>query len=119
MISAKARSDPARVSDQLRDKLKHNAVMMQIPIGLEANHAGVIDLVTMKACYFDGENGEHLREEPIPAELLPEAEARREQMLDAVSMHSEELTEAILEENVSEEVIQRAVREATTGESFA
>src|SRR5438093_4485614 len=49
-------ASPARVTQQLRDKLRHNAVMMQIPIGLEADHAGVVDLVTMKAIHFDGES---------------------------------------------------------------
>jgi elongation factor G len=105
-------ANPARVSEQLREKLGHNAVMMQIPIGLEANHQGVVDLVEMKAYYFDGENGEKVRVEEIPAELLPEAEARREAMLDAVSMHDEALMEAILEETVTPEMVRRAVRNA-------
>jgi len=106
-------ANPMRVTQQLRDKLKHNAVMMQIPIGLEADHQGVVDLVSMKAVYFDGENGEIIREEEIPAELLHEAEARREQMLDAVSMFSDELTEAMLEEAVTDDLIHQAVRKAT------
>jgi len=105
-------ANPARVADQLRDKLKHNSVMMQIPIGLEAEHEGVIDLVTMKAFYFDGEHGEQIREEDIPAELLPEAEARREAMLDAVSMNDEALMEAMLEDKVTPELINNAVRDA-------
>jgi elongation factor G len=106
-------ANPMRVTSQLREKLKHNAVLMQIPIGLEADHQGMIDLVEMKAYTFDGENGEKIRREEIPAALRPEAEARREAMLDGVSMFSEELTEAILEENVSEEIIHAAVRKAT------
>ncbi len=106
-------ANPMRVTEQLREKLKHNAVMMQIPIGLEAKHEGVVDLVKMKAIYFDGESGETLREEEIPAGLLPEAQARRELMLDAVSMFSDELMEAMLEERVTEELIHHAVRRAT------
>ena len=51
-------ANPARVTDQLREKLKHNAVMMQIPIGLEDKLEGVVDLVTMRAFRFEGENGE-------------------------------------------------------------
>ncbi|RKZ12875.1 elongation factor G, partial [bacterium] len=93
-----------------RDKLSHNAVMMQIPIGLEADHRGVIDLVEMKALIFEGENGEKISIEEIPADLLAEAEARREVMLDAVSMFSEELMEAMLDENVTTELIHEAVR---------
>ena len=106
-------ANPFKVVDQLREKLKLNAVMMQLPIGLEAEHQGVLDLVTMKAVYFDGDNGEHVREEEIPAQLLDEANAARENMLDAVSMFSDELTEAILEGKVTEELIHAAVRKGT------
>ena len=106
-------ASPQRVVQQLREKLKHNAVLMQIPIGLESAHRGVIDLVAMQASYFDGENGEQIRHEAIPAELQREAEAARETMLDAVSLHSDELTEAILEEQVTEPLIHEAVRRGT------
>jgi len=103
-------ANPARVTDQLREKLRHNAVMMQIPIGLEADHEGVVDLVTMKACRFEGEHGEKLVWGDIPAALQMEAEARREEMLDAASMFSDELMGAMLEESVTEELIHQAVR---------
>jgi elongation factor G len=62
-------ANPARVIEQLKTKLGHNAVAMQIPIGLEAAHEGVVDLTTMKALYFDGPNGESVREEEIPEQL--------------------------------------------------
>ncbi|NRA09102.1 MAG: elongation factor G [Myxococcales bacterium] len=103
-------ANPQRVTTQLCEKLKHNAVLMQLPIGLEADHQGVVDLVTMKALYFDGPNGEEIREEEIPEGMRSEAEAARETMLDAVSLYSDELTEAILEERVSEDLIHEAVR---------
>jgi elongation factor G len=103
-------ANPRRVVEGLREKLKLNAVLMQIPIGLEANFAGMVDLVTMKALRFEGDNGEHIIEEEIPAELRAEAETAREQMLDAVSMFSDELTEAVLEERVTEPLIRDAVR---------
>src|SRR6185295_18437141 len=90
-----------------------NAVMMQIPIGLESDHQGVVDLVTMKALYFDGDNGEKIRIEEIPDALRPTAEAKREEMLDAISLFSDELTEAILEGKVTEELIHAAVRKGT------
>ena len=106
-------ANPQRVVEQLRDKLGHNAVAMQLPIGLEAGHRGVIDLVTMKACTFEGRSGEIVREGEIPEELRHEAEAAREKMLDAVSMFSDELTEAILEERVTEDLIHDAVRRGT------
>ena len=106
-------ANPQKVTEQLRDKLKHNAVMMQIPIGLENDFEGVVDLVRMKAIYFEGERGEHVVEKEIPEHLADEAEAARETMLDAVSMFSDELMEAILEENVSEELIHDAIRKGT------
>ncbi len=103
-------ANPARVTEQLRDKLKLNAVMMQIPIGLEDELEGLVDLVTMKAFRFAGENGEKIVEGEIPSSLMLEAEARREVMLDAVSMFSDELMEAILENAVTEDMINAAVR---------
>ncbi len=103
-------ANPARVSDQLREKLKHNSVMMQIPIGLEENLEGVVDLVKMKAFRFEGENGENIVESEIPENLQFEADNRREVMLDAVSMFSDDLMEAMLEETVTDELIHDAVR---------
>ncbi len=106
-------ASPYRVAAQLREKLKHNAVLMQIPIGLEAAFEGVIDLASMKAIYFDGDNGENIRIEEIPEALRGEAETKRHEMLDAVSMFSDELMEAVLEEKVTEEQIHEAVRRGT------
>jgi len=106
-------ANPYRVKNQLVEKLDHNAVLMQVPIGLEDKHQGVIDLVKMKAVYFDGPSGEDIREEEIPAELLDEAKEKHEEMLDAVSMYSDELMEAMLEGEVTEDMIYKAVREGT------
>jgi elongation factor G len=106
-------ANPYKVRDQLEEKLRHNAVLMQIPIGLEDKLQGVIDLVTMKALYFDGNDGEIVRIENIPADLLAEAEAKREEMLDAVSMFSDELVEAILENRVTDKLIYEAARKGT------
>jgi elongation factor G len=106
-------ANPYRVARQVRDKLDLNAVLMQIPIGLEGDLKGIVDLVTMKALYFEGANGEVIKEAEIPAELHEEAEAKREELLDAASMFSEELMEAILEGTPTEEMIRRAVRAGT------
>ena len=106
-------ANPYRVTQQVRDKLDLNAVLLQIPIGLEGDLKGVVDLVTMKALYFDGANGETIKEAEIPAELQEEAEAKREELLDAASMFSEELMEAILEGTPTEEMIRKAIRTGT------
>lgn len=109
-------ANPYKVKQQLIDKLNLNAVLMQIPIGLEDRLQGVVDLVEMKAIYFDaGPNQDQAREAEIPEELMAEAQAKREEMLDAVSMVSDELMEAMLEENVTPEIIKRAVRKGTIG----
>ena len=106
-------ANPDRVIKQLGDRLGHNAVALQIPIGLEADHNGVVDLVAMKAIYFDGENGEILRTEDIPENIMELASKKREELIDAASMFSDELTEAALEESVTEDILIRALRKAT------
>ncbi len=106
-------ANPNRVVEGLREKLKHNAVLMQLPIGLEADFKGVIDLVSMSAFYFEGDNGEHLVEKEIPEGLRDEAEMARETMLDAVSMFSDELMEAILDDKVNDDLIHAATRAGT------
>jgi elongation factor G len=106
-------ANPERVVSQLREKLNHNAVMLQIPIGLEADLVGVVDLIEMKALYFDGANGEDIRVEEIPANLAADAAKKREEMLDAVSMFSDELMEAMLEGAPTVEQVREAVRRGT------
>ena len=106
-------ANPFRVAAQLREKLKHNAIMMQIPIGLEGDHEGIIDLIEMKAHYFDGPNGDMRRVEEIPEPLRKQAEEKRGEMLDAVSMYSDELMEAVLEDKVTPELIHAAIRKGT------
>jgi elongation factor G len=104
-------ANPVKVAGQLKTKLGHNSVMMQLPIGLEDKHEGVIDLVAMKAYYFEGENGEHVVVKEIPQNLLDAALEAREELIDAASLFSEELTDAVLEESdISEEMIKKAVR---------
>ena len=109
-------ANPYKVKDQLIEKLGLNAVLMQIPIGLEDRLQGVVDLVEMKAYYFDaGADGLQERVEEIPEELMAEAKAKREELLDAASMFSDELMEAILEDSVTPELIKAAVRKGTIG----
>lgn len=106
-------ANPFRVKDQLREKLGHNAVMVQIPIGLEEKLEGVVDLVTMKAIYFEGKDGNIIREDNIPANLEEQAKKYREIMLDALSMYSDELAEAYLEGTETVEQIRKAIRIGT------
>ena len=103
-------ANPERVTAALCDKLNHNAVLLQLPIGLEVDFQGVVDLIEMKALYFRGESGETVEEGPIPAELQEQAEAARVKLLDAASMFSDELLEAALEDAATPEMIRAAIR---------
>jgi len=106
-------ADPFRVIDQLREKLGHNAVPMQIPMGVESAIEGIIDLVKMKAYYFDGEKGDDIREEEIPAKYADRAKEIRGVMMDKISMVSDEITELMLEEKeVPQDLIYKVVRKA-------
>ena len=112
-------ANPERVTQQLRDKLELNAHMMQLPIGLENDLAGVVDLVTMKAFYYEGENGEVIRIAEIPEAMLDVAQARREALLEEVSMFSDELMEIMVEEGeIDTQLICDAVRKGTLALQF-
>jgi elongation factor G len=112
-------ANPESVTKQVREKLGADAVLMQIPVGREDEFNGVVDLITMKAFYFDGSNGEKIRTEEIPAELKDEAAAARTHMLESLSMYSDELMELLLgEEEVPEKLIHKIVREATINQGF-
>ena len=107
-------ADPMRVVNEIETKLGQAGVPLQIPIGLEGYHQGVVDLVTMKAIYFDGDNGEHIRTAEIPDELREAADRARHGMLDTLSLYSDELMELMLEEKpIDEELIHRIIREQT------
>ncbi|MBQ17729.1 MAG: elongation factor G [Planctomycetaceae bacterium] len=106
-------ADPVRVCQEVRDKLGVDALMMQLPIGLASDLAGVIDLVAMQAIYFDGENGQDLRCEEIPEEMLEEARLARTEMLESLSMYDDELMEVCLaDQEPPEPLIHRVVRNA-------
>lgn len=111
-------ANPFKVRMQLREKLGLNAYMMQIPIGLEDKLEGVVDLITMKALYFEGDSGTDIRVAEIPSHLVADAEKYREELLDAASMFSDELMEAMLEGDPSEELIKEAIRKGTLAEQF-
>src|SRR6266481_5319601 len=113
-LRVRAGANAFRVTQQLREKLNHNAVLMELPIGAEDKFQGVVDLVTMKAHYYDGENGEQVRTEEVPAELLEQAKTMRHDLIAAVADFDEKLTELYLEDKEpSVEDIRRAVRSGT------
>ncbi len=106
-------ANPYRVTDQLREKLNHNCAMVTLPIGLEDKLKGLVDLVKLRAFYFDGDNGETIREADIPADMADDVAKYREILLDKASMFSDKLMEQILEERVEEDTLNKAIRDAT------
>jgi elongation factor G len=112
-------ANPVAVVEQLESKLNIAAIPMQLPIGAESKFEGVIDLITMQAIYFDGDNGEHVRPESIPESLRPSAEHARAAMLETLSLYSDELMELLLQdEPVPEAMIHGVVRQATIAQEI-
>ena len=114
-------ANPVRVCGQIREKLGLNAYMMELPIGLEDKLQGVVDLVAMKAYYFEGNDGVDVRVAEIPADLVEQAKEKRVELLDAVSNFDDELMELLLEgdyDNVPVDKIKAAVRKGTLAEQF-
>ena len=110
----RAGADPFKVTAQLKEKLNHKPVMMQIPIGSEDSLTGVVDLITKRAYYFEGEMGKEIREDEIPADMLEQFEEYREKMLDVASEYSDDVMELMMEEqDVPEDLIKTAIRIAT------
>ena len=107
-------ADFYRVLEMIDDRLKCNAVPIQLPIGSEAFFKGNVDLVEMKANVFYDDKGLDVREEPIPEDMVAQAEEYREKLLDAISMFDEEIMEMYLEgEEIPVAKIKTAIRAAT------
>ena len=108
-------ADFIRVIDQIRDRLGSNVIPIQVPIGAEDAFQGVVDLIKMKAIYWDEETrGAEFEERDIPGDLLDQCTALREQMLEAVAEVNEELMEKYLEEgDLSAAEIKDGLRQRT------
>ncbi|MDY3707979.1 MAG: GTP-binding protein, partial [Treponema berlinense] len=112
-------ANPVRVCGQLRDKLALNAHMVELPIGLEDKLEGVVDLVGMKAIYFDGENGENLRYADIPAHMKDDAARYHQELIEEAANFDDALMEKVLEgEEPTEEELIAAIRKGTLAEQF-
>lgn len=91
-------SNPYRVLSQMRSKLLHNAAFVQLPIGLESDCKGIIDLITERALYFEGDFGMKIREDEIPKDMRTESQERRQELIEHVSNADDILGEMFLEE---------------------
>eukprot|EP00741_Cyanophora_paradoxa_P009339 tig00000144_g9047.t1 len=113
-------SNPWKVIDQLRTKLHINCAAVQIPIGLEGNHAGVVDLIDEEALYFEGPNGETIRKEAIPAELAAQAAEKRAELIQHLADIDDHIAELFLsDQKPSPAEIRAAIRKAVIGLKFA
>ena len=107
-------ADFFRVLEMIDDRLKCNAVPIQLPIGSETFFKGNIDLVEMKANVFYDDKGIDVRSEEIPEDLVDQANEYREKLIDALSDFSDEIMElALMEEEIPVELIKKTIREAT------
>ena len=117
-------ANPVRVRMQLREKLGLNAYMMELPIGLEDKLEGVVDLVSMKAIYFEGESGVELRYAEIPAHMVEDCKKFRKELIEAAINFDDDLMEdAMMDEendyvNLDHEKIHAAIRKGTLAEQF-
>jgi elongation factor G len=112
-------SNPDRVIQQLRDQLKLNAAAVQIPIGLENDHEGVVDLIEEKAYTFGGDRGEVIEVADVPADLLPLVEEKRMELLERLADVDDEIAELFLmEETPDKATLKAAMRRAVIACQF-
>ncbi len=111
-------ANPLRVAVMLKEKLNHKPIVMQIPIGLEDQLKGVVDLVEMKAYYFEGANGDDVRVTDIPEELKDQAQEYREKLVDCCADYNDQIMELAMEgkygvDEIDKDLIKKTIREQT------
>ncbi|GAA6036647.1 hypothetical protein JCM8097_001270 [Rhodosporidiobolus ruineniae] len=115
----RAGANPERVLNQIRQKLRMKAAMVQLPMGAEADFNGVIDLVRMKAVYNEGEKGIDVRTDVIPEQYLEPAQAKRAELVETLAEVDDAIADAWLEEReILPEELVAAIRRQTTALSF-
>ncbi|KAH8353145.1 hypothetical protein KR084_009270 [Drosophila pseudotakahashii] len=112
-------SNPYRVLSQMRSKMNHNAAFIQLPIGVESNCKGIVDLVRERAIYFEGEHGMELRLDEIPQEMRVESQERRQELIEHLSNADDTFGELFLEEKpFTEDDIKAALRRTCINRTF-
>ncbi|XP_013100626.1 elongation factor G, mitochondrial [Stomoxys calcitrans] len=112
-------SNPYRVLSQMRSKMNHNAAFIQLPIGLESDCKGIVDLVGEKAIYFEGSLGTQIRYDEIPQDMRTESTERRQELIEHLSNVDDILGEMFLEEKTpTEDDIKAALRRACIKRTF-
>ncbi|EDW77904.1 uncharacterized protein Dwil_GK24732 [Drosophila willistoni] len=112
-------SNPYRVLSQMRSKMNHNAAFIQLPIGVESNCKGIVDLVQEKAIYFEGDHGMDIRLDEIPQDMRAESGERRQELIEHLSNADEKFGELFLEEKpFTEKDIKEALRRTCIQRTF-
>jgi elongation factor G len=107
-------ADFGRTVDMIRDRLDATPAVIQLPIGVESGFSGIVDILAQEALIWDDDMGEKWRTEPIPAEMLEQAEEARHQLVDVLSSHDDTIMEKyVSEQNITEGDLRRALRTAT------
>lgn len=112
-------SNPDRVLHQMRSKLKHNAAFIQLPIGLESECKGIVDIVEQKAIYFEGDYGLKVREDEVPKDMLAQVKDRRQELIEHLSNVDDVFGELFLEEKgFKDSDIKAAIRRSCLKRAF-
>ncbi|KAL5706099.1 Elongation factor G-1 [Ranunculus cassubicifolius] len=112
-------ADPWKVLNQARSKLRHHSAAVQVPIGLEEDFEGLIDLVQLKAYYFHGPSGETIVASDIPADMEALVAEKRRELIETVSEVDDDLAEVFLgDEPISPSDLEMAIRRATIAQKF-
>ncbi|XP_063891277.1 elongation factor G, mitochondrial [Helicoverpa armigera] len=112
-------ANPFRVIKQMRSKMNHNAAFLQLPMGLEKECQGILDLIEERAMYFEGDYGEKIRYDEVPQDRRAEVQERRHELIEHLSNVDESLGELFLEEKTPTVAdIKQAVRRTTLKRTF-
>ncbi|KMT03792.1 hypothetical protein BVRB_8g189370 [Beta vulgaris subsp. vulgaris] len=112
-------ADPWKVLNQARLKLRHHSAAVQVPIGLEEDFQGLVDLVQLKAYYFHGSNGEKVVAAEVPTDMEALVAEKRHELIEAVSEVDDKLAELFLaDEPISSSDLEEAIRRATVARKF-
>lgn len=115
----RSNANPYRVLHQLRSKLNHNAAFIQLPIGVQSNCKGIIDLVAERALYFEGDFGLQVRADEIPTDMRTECSDKRQELIENLSNVDETMGELFLEEkSISIDDVKGAIRRSCLKRTF-
>ncbi len=104
---------------EIRDKLGLNVAAVQIPIGLDSSLKGIIDIIGMKAYYFDGPKGDFVREEPIPDNCKDEADEKRQELIEVLANNDPTIEDLYLhEKEITQQILEKSIRKQTLDLQF-